>query len=96
MTIEGEKLRIETIMWRWFVAFLLIFFIGITVLGFIFSGKNEATINTHWNEIKIKQDRIIGITNKNYQMLVNNDNHLRECVSCHSHHPKIKGDTNVQ
>jgi hypothetical protein len=82
-------LQAEIMTWRWFIAFLTIVFIMVSIGGFIFSEKFRSNDNSarakHWERLEIGQTRIIAMIDKNYQMLRNNDEQLDKCASCHTH-----------
>jgi hypothetical protein len=83
MTEEKEIiLRGEVLVWRWVIVLLLMIFISATVMDFMIGNRDS-------REIKLNQDRIRAMLDKQFNQTRDVDAHLLACVQCHSHHPKV-------
>lgn len=79
-------------LWRALVVILLLFFLFIFTLNFWEAHENFKSVAKTESEVQ----RIIGITNKNYEQIQRNAETLHHCADCHAHPPSIKEQMKMQ
>jgi hypothetical protein len=93
MTDNEVKYRAEATILRWFIIMLLVMACAAGVGGFFLEERfrsidNEARAQ-HWEKLEQGQARIRGMLDKQYTLSMQNDEHLRQCTGCHSHHKTV-------
>jgi hypothetical protein len=85
MNGENELLR-EKWAWRGFAIFMLILNLLVTIITNVQDINRHAADNyaraQHWQKLEDGVDR-------NSRMILTLDDHMRECLRCHAHEPRL-------
>ncbi len=93
--MNGTDIELRRELWAWRALTLLaiLIFTVSNVATFLIDrdqhSKDNIERQKNWQIIQSNQRQIVGMVGKNFDQLIRNDEHLRQCVNCHSY-PQIK------